>query len=79
MKEGQRFRGGLDQKMRRMWLGREVVVAGLPPLAQHILTFPKTKKWELGKASDIRTGFNSHQLVTWRDLDLDSKPGTIQD
>ena len=26
------FRGGLDEKMRRMWFGREVVVAGLPPL-----------------------------------------------
>ena len=28
--EGQGFRGGSDEKMRRMWLGREVVVAGLP-------------------------------------------------
>ena len=25
------FRGGSDEKMRRMWLGREIVVAGLPP------------------------------------------------
>ena len=23
---------GSDEKMRRMWLGREIVVAGLPPL-----------------------------------------------
>ena len=30
--EGQGFRGGSDEKMRRMWLGLEIVVAGLPPL-----------------------------------------------
>ena len=30
--EGRRFLGGSDEKMGRMWLGREVVVAGLPPL-----------------------------------------------
>ena len=34
MIEGRRFRGGSDEKMRRMWLGREVVVTGLPPLGQ---------------------------------------------
>ena len=32
--EGRGFRGGSDEKMRRMWLGLEIVVAGLPPLAQ---------------------------------------------
>ena len=26
------FRGGSDEKMRRMWLGQEIVVTGLPPL-----------------------------------------------
>jgi len=31
--EGRGFRGGLDEKMRRMWFGIEIVVAGLPPLA----------------------------------------------
>jgi len=30
--EGRGFRGGSDEKMRRMWLGREVVAAGLPAL-----------------------------------------------
>jgi len=30
--QGRGFRGGSDEKMRRMWLGREVVVADLPPL-----------------------------------------------
>ena len=30
------FRGGSDEKMRRKWLGREIVVAGLPPLHQVI-------------------------------------------
>ena len=30
--EGRVFRGGSDEKMRRMWLGREIVVASLPPL-----------------------------------------------
>ena len=34
--EGRGFRGGSDEKMRRMWLGREVVVASLPPLPQWI-------------------------------------------
>ena len=29
---GQGFRGGSDEKMRRMWLGQEIVVVGLPPL-----------------------------------------------
>ena len=32
--EGQGFRGGSDQKRRRMWLGREIVVPGLPPLGK---------------------------------------------
>ena len=30
--EGQGFRGGLDEKIRRMRLGREIVVTGHPPL-----------------------------------------------
>ena len=30
--KGRGFRGGSDKKMRRMWLGREIVVVGLPPL-----------------------------------------------
>ena len=30
--KGRGFRGGSDDKMRRMWLGREIVVTGLPPL-----------------------------------------------
>ena len=32
--EGQGFRGGSDEKMRRMWLGLEIVIAGLPPLVE---------------------------------------------
>ena len=30
--KGRGFRGGSDEKMREMWLGREIVVAGLPSL-----------------------------------------------
>jgi len=30
--KGRGFRGGTDEKMRRMWLGREFVVVGLLPL-----------------------------------------------
>ena len=30
--EGQGFLGGSDKKMRRMWPGLDIVVAGLPPL-----------------------------------------------
>ena len=29
--EEREFRGGSDKKMRRMWLGLDIVVAGLPP------------------------------------------------
>ena len=32
--EGRGFRGGSDEKMRRMWLRKEIVVVGLPPLVQ---------------------------------------------
>ena len=31
----QGFRGGSDEKMRRMWLGLGFVVVGLPPLTHH--------------------------------------------
>jgi len=30
--EGRGFRGGSNEKMRRMRFGREIVVTGLPPL-----------------------------------------------
>jgi len=30
--KGRGFRGGSDEKLRRMWLEREIVVVGLPPL-----------------------------------------------
>jgi len=30
--KGRGFRGGSDEKMMRMWLGREIVVVDLPPL-----------------------------------------------
>ena len=30
--KGRGFRSASDEKMRRMWLGREIVVVGLPPL-----------------------------------------------
>ena len=36
------FRGGSDEKMRRMWLGLEIVVAGLPPL---VLQFHEKKSF----------------------------------
>ena len=32
-------RGGLDEKMRRMWLGREIVVVGLAPLQKEKVKF----------------------------------------
>ena len=32
--KGRGFRGGSDEKMRRMWFGLEIDVVGLPPLAQ---------------------------------------------
>ena len=35
--EGRGFRGGSDEKMRRMWLGLEIDVVGLPPLIQQSL------------------------------------------
>ena len=36
--EGRGFRGGSDEKMRRMWLGLEIVVGGLPPLGIYYLS-----------------------------------------
>ena len=30
--KGRGFQGGSDEKIRRMWLGSEIVVVGLPPL-----------------------------------------------
>ena len=33
--KGRGFQGGLDEKMRGMWLGHEIVVVGLPPLLKH--------------------------------------------
>ena len=30
--KGRGFQGGSDEKMRRLWLGGEIVVVGLPPL-----------------------------------------------
>ena len=32
---GREFRGGSDEKMRKMWLGRDIVVVNLPPLVQY--------------------------------------------
>ena len=32
--EGREFRDGSDEKMRRIWLGLEIVVAGRPPLGR---------------------------------------------
>ena len=37
MMEGREFRGGSDEKMRRMWLGLKIVVAGLPSLVNLML------------------------------------------
>ena len=35
--KGRGFRGGSDEKKRRMWLGREIVVVVTPPLVQTVL------------------------------------------
>ena len=35
--KGQGFRGGSNEKMMRMWLGREIVVVGLHPLQRGII------------------------------------------
>ena len=34
---------GSDEKMRKMWLGQEIVVAGLPPFDRQTFLFPDTK------------------------------------
>ena len=34
--KGRGFRGGSDEKMRRMWFGLEIDVVGLPPLTQRL-------------------------------------------
>ena len=35
--EGRGFRGSSDEKIRRMWLGREIVGAGHPPLVKPLM------------------------------------------
>ena len=42
--EGRGFRGGSNEQMRRMWLGRKIVVAGLPPLIEYLSGIFKKKK-----------------------------------
>jgi len=34
--KGRGFRGGSDEKMRRMWFGLEIDVVGLPPLVRYM-------------------------------------------
>ena len=36
MLKGRGSRGGKDEKIKRMWLGREIVVVGLTPLPKYI-------------------------------------------
>ena len=49
--KGRGFRGGSDEKMRRMWLGREIVVVGLPPILREILSFHLSKFVEANSIS----------------------------
>ena len=37
--KGKGFRGGSDEKMRRMWFGLEIDVVGLPPLNMHFIIY----------------------------------------
>ena len=48
------FRGGMDDKMMRMRLGREIVVAGLPPLST----------WPVQLVKDKRTIITLY-IITW--------------
>ena len=48
--EGRGFRGGSDEKMRRMWLGREIVVAGLSPLVKQPIN--KLKLYNSGNENE---------------------------
>ena len=59
MIEGRGFRGGLDEKMRRMWLGRELGVAGLPPLLQ-----PWVKLMDLETPWLVIEDSNKYYIVT---------------
>ena len=45
--EGQGFRGGSDEKMRRMWLRRDIAVAGLPAPIRPKMTNIHNKKTEI--------------------------------
>ena len=42
--KGRGFRGGSDEKMRRMWFGLDIDVIGLPPLAQQSKRSERKKK-----------------------------------
>jgi len=56
MIKGSRFRGGSDDKMRRMGFGREIVVAGFPPLISEMNKKIKEKIYEF-KKNDVQLNF----------------------
>ena len=47
------FRGGSDEKMRRMWLGLEIVVAGLPPLVELKVLYCRGKLYDSFDTNEI--------------------------
>ena len=54
--EGREFRGGSDEKMRRMWLGVEIVVAGLPPLVE-----PSRRNWSVCAFNRNKSNLSDHR------------------
>ena len=70
--KGRGFRGGSDEKMRRMWLGREIVVVSHPALLQLCLeTLIFLKKSIplnlviLNLAKNIPLLLSSSQIIVW--------------
>ena len=57
MIEGGRFRGGSGDKMWRMGFGREIVVAGFPPLISKMNKKIKEKICKLKKKYDVHLIF----------------------
>ena len=64
--EGRGFLGGLDEKMRRMWLGLEIVMGGFPHLPQHHANkkhLSKTSRTLYIQLDQGQTFINSRSLV----------------
>ena len=69
LKIGQGFRGGSDEKLKRMWFGREIVVVGLPLSSLKLVFSPKTIRATKIRFNDRNIKKNMENFYNeWTDL-----------